>query len=59
VRATALGALDRLGRLTAADLERALADDAAAVRRRAAELAAGHADVPLTPLLADGDPVLV
>ncbi len=43
VRATALGALARQGTLVGADLEGAAADPAAAVRRRAAEVAA-HAD---------------
>lgn len=57
VRATALGAVARAGRLTAADLSRGLADAAPAVRRRAAEVAAATPSlaVPLVPLLADGD----
>lgn len=40
VRATAVGALARLGELTAGDIESAAADPAHEVRRRAAELAA-------------------
>lgn len=40
VRATALGALDRLGRLDEAELREAMGDGAPQVRRRAAELAA-------------------
>jgi len=39
VRAAALGALARLGQLTAADAEGALGDDAAVVRRRAVQVA--------------------
>jgi HEAT repeat protein len=59
VRLAALGALDRLGRLTASDLETATVDPAASVRRRAAELAASHPDVELLPLLADDDATVV
>lgn len=59
VRVAALGALDRLGRLTASDLEAATADPAASVRRRAAELAASHPEVELLPLLADDDVTVV
>jgi len=59
VRLAALGALDRLGRLTASDLETAAADPAASVRRRAAELAASHPDVELLRLLADDDVTVV
>lgn len=40
VREVALGALERAGHLQAADLERALSDEATSVRRRAAEAAA-------------------
>jgi HEAT repeat protein len=54
-RATALGALERLGVLTAAGLQSALRDADAAVRRRAAELAAAHRDVELLDSLADED----
>jgi HEAT repeat protein len=58
VRATALGALARLGNLTDADLIAGLADDATAVRRRACELAVGHA-VDLVPSLADPELLVV
>lgn len=54
-RATALGALERLGILTDADLRSALRDVDATVRRRAAELAAGHRDVELLGALVDED----
>jgi HEAT repeat protein len=59
VRATALGALERLGRLDAARLTRALTDPDPTVRRRAAELAAHHPGVDLVPSLADEDPRVV
>jgi HEAT repeat protein len=55
VRATALGALGRMGRLDAADLRAALGDVDASVRRRACELAAARADVDVLPLLDDAD----
>jgi HEAT repeat protein len=55
VRATALGALGRAGALGAADVERALADDDAGVRRRACEEAVSLDDVDLVPLLSDTD----
>jgi HEAT repeat protein len=55
VRATALGALERLGDLTDADLEIALSDVDPRVRRRAAEVAATHPDVDLVPMLSDTD----
>lgn len=57
VRATALTALARLGRLTGAVLAVALADAAPVVRVRAATVAAAHADVEadLLPLLDDLD----
>jgi HEAT repeat protein len=55
VRAIALGALQRMGRLHDNDLDIALADLDPAVRRRAAELAAG-ARVDLHPVLGDPDP---
>lgn len=58
-RATALGALARLGRLTDADLERALSDRAPAVRRRACELAVSHAGIELTALLRDPETLVV
>ena len=62
VRATAIGALERLGELRAADLEAALRDVDAGVRRRAVEACAGRpGDEPpsLLPLLAVDDPALV
>src|SRR5947209_8129439 len=55
VRATALGALARAGALQAADLQRALADVDAGVRRRACEEAVGIEQVDLLPSLADAD----
>ncbi len=55
VRATALGALDRLGALTDADLERALCDADPTVRRRACELAASHPPVEVRGALGDRD----
>ena len=59
VRATELGALDRLGRLDDAVLVAALDDDSPTVRRRAAELAATRPGVPLLALLDDPDPSVV
>jgi len=59
VRATALGALDRLGALDDATLEAALTDPSAVVRRRAAELAARRPAIGLGALLADPDPAVV
>jgi HEAT repeat protein len=59
VRASALGALERLGELTDADLAAALGDRDVTVRRRAAELAARHPGVDLVPTLADPDPRVV
>ena len=61
VRAVALGALSRLGRLSAADLAAGLQDPVPAVRRRAADEAgrAPELDVGLLPLLADPDPGVV
>ncbi len=59
VRATALGALERLHALTDERLVAALVDDAAEVRRRAAELAATHHAVDLVPCLDDADPTVV
>lgn len=59
VRATALGALERQGVLTDHRLAIALGDEAAEVRRRAAELAATHPDVDLVPCLDDTDPTVV
>ena len=59
VRATALGALERLHRLDDDVLTAAFADASAVVRRRAAEIAAAHHGVSLLPLLADPDPFVV
>lgn len=59
VRATALGALERLGRLGDDELAAAFADVDPAVRRRAAALAARHPAVSLLPLLADPDAAVV
>jgi len=62
VRATALGALARLDRLTGADLAAALSDDDPGVRRRACELAARFpatvGDADLVPMLDDADPTV-
>jgi HEAT repeat protein len=62
VRATAIGALERLGALTAADLTRALDDRAPMVQRRACEAAAllpGDAPPSLLPLLTSAEPTVV
>ncbi len=59
VRATALGALGRLGRLEAADLRRALADVDPGVRRRAAAEARHDLTVDLVALLNDGETLVV
>ncbi len=59
VRATALGALERLGELTADELASALTDPAAGVRRRATQLAAAHDGVDLARALDDDDPAVV
>lgn len=59
VRATALGALDRLGVLDDAALATALDDDDPAVRRRAATLAAAHPRVDLLGALGDDDASVV
>jgi HEAT repeat protein len=55
VRATALGALDRMGRLTDGDVRAAIGDPDPAVRRRACEAAATRPTVDLVPLLDDPD----
>jgi HEAT repeat protein len=55
VRATALGALHRLGVLTPEELRAGLADRAAAVRRRACTIAAADTRADLVPLLHDKD----
>lgn len=62
VRATALGALERLGALTGEDITAALADPTPTVRRRACEVAGGRPGddgVTLLPALADPDPTVV
>jgi HEAT repeat protein len=59
VRATALGALERMGALDASALEAALHDESGIVRGRAAGLASRHTDVSLLGALADGDPAVV
>jgi len=55
VRNAALGALERLGRLTDDELVAAFGDPTVDVRRRAAEVAATHPTVDLVPLLDDVD----
>ena len=55
VQATALGALDRMGRLTDGDVVGALADESPVVRHRAVALATDRLAIALVPLLADGD----
>jgi HEAT repeat protein len=55
VRATGLGALDRLASLRDEEVAAALSDPAAMVRRRACELAARHPGVDCSPGLADPD----
>ncbi len=59
VRATALGALERLGKLTDKQIITALDDHDVRVRRRAAEVAAKHPAVDLVPMLSDADPHVV
>jgi len=59
VRATALGALARMGAATAADVVAALADPVADMRRRACGVAVSHPAADLRPLLADPDPMVV
>lgn len=62
VRATALGALERLQRLRPDDVTRALTDPAAAVRRRACEAAArlpGDGPPSLRYALADDDTTVI
>jgi len=58
VRATAVGALDRMRRLGVADLAAALRDPSPKVRRRAAEIAARYPEVDLVPVLEDHDPLV-
>jgi len=59
VRAAALSALERIGTLTDRQVVDAFDDVDAAVRRRAAELAATRIPIDLLPLLADTDPTVV
>ena len=59
VRASALGALERLGALDDPTLRGALGDPAPVVRRRAATLAAGHRGISLLTALDDPDPAVV
>ena len=59
VRVAALGALDRLGVLTSADLSAALADQSPAVRRRGLEATASGHDGDPALLLSDKDPLVV
>ncbi|HEX2064032.1 MAG TPA: HEAT repeat domain-containing protein [Acidimicrobiales bacterium] len=59
VRATALGALGRLGRATPVDVAAALADDDPLVRGRACTEAVRMAAVDLVPVLRDADPSVV
>ena len=59
VRGTALGALHRLGALRIDELRSMFHDDAAAVRRRAAEVAAHYPTVSLLELLHDPDATVV
>jgi HEAT repeat protein len=59
VRASALGALDRIGVLDDATLLQATADAEPLVRRRAAHLTARHRAVSPGPLLDDPDPSVV
>lgn len=59
VRATALGALERLGELDDLTLSAHLGDPDPTVRRRAATIAATHPDVDLMPALDDDDPRVI
>lgn len=62
VRATALGALERIGTLSARDLALAMADPSAVVRRRACEVVAhlpGDAPPSLLPAMGDADASVV
>jgi HEAT repeat protein len=59
VRAAALSALARMGRLGDEELVAALDDPSARVRRRACELAARRAGVDLMARLVDQDPTVV
>jgi HEAT repeat protein len=59
VREAALGALERLGGLTDADVTTAMRDGSEAVRRRAVELAATRTAIDLRAALDDPDPTVV
>lgn len=59
LRATALGALERLGILDDATLAGALRDPSPVVRRRAATIAVDHPTIDLRELLDDPDPTVV
>ena len=59
VRSTGLGALERLGSLTDADVVGGLGDEDPSVRRRAVELAATRPEVAVLALLDDPDPSVV
>ncbi len=59
IRSTGIGALERLGVLTAGELSSALADESPDVRRRAAAIAAKHPDADLLPVLRDDVPSVV
>jgi HEAT repeat protein len=58
-RQLALGALERGGALTLAELQHALADPHPAVRRRAATIAARHRGADLLGVMRDADPTVV
>lgn len=57
-RCIALGALERIGSLTAAELQSALEDLSGSVRRRALEIAAKRPDVEIDACLKDPDPAV-
>jgi HEAT repeat protein len=59
VRASALGALARMGLVREGDVVRAMADPSPEVRRRALEVAIPHRALPLVGLLADRDDTVV
>jgi len=59
VRASALGALERMGRLEDSSLTAAFADPSPLMRRRAAHLTARHPRVSPVALLDDADPSVV
>lgn len=59
VRASALGALERIGTLTDDDVRRSLDDPAVDVRRRACEAAATRPAIDLSTALHDDDPTVV